>query len=173
MDSFKTYRLSQVTLSNDGQKMKHFALVDNWGYIYTEKEIRELQDKIDSFYAVENIDILIINQNKRTDLEDTLRNYAANYDQSLIKNDEGLFVLPKSVYKYKTFNPEKRNWSFKCNWCGEKVSSIDDDKYYTLNNSIFEISMERACAEVCAELIWYDKIKEWIYDRGYKDFFSF
>lgn len=161
------------SLTEKGQESKHFALVDNKGYIYTEKEVHELLDKIKGFYEVENVNILINNHNKLTYLEGILQNYAANYDQTILTTDDGLFELPQPHYKCKTFNPEKRNWSFTCNWCGEKVSSKKDDKYYTLNNSIFDVNMERACTETCAKLIWYDKIKEWVYDREYEEFFSF
>lgn len=150
----------------------HHAFMDGHGYIYTLQELKELYAQVKSFYEIEDIDVMIERGNRMKTLEYRLENHAANYSQEMPQKIDGLFQLPNPIYKYKKFNPDKKKWSCKCNWCGTKVSSEDYEGYFTLNNFVFDISMERACSDDCAKLIWKDKLKEWIYDNDYQEFFS-
>lgn len=166
---FTGYSVTPISLV--GSEEEHFAVMDNYGHITTKKELNEILDAVKSFYTGENVDVAIIKHNKQKDLHNKLDNYCQNYSQQVDKDSNGLYNLPTPNYKYKQFNPEKRDWSCTCNWCGNKVSSKEDDGYYTIYNSTFNIVNERACTKACIELIWKDKLKEWIYDNEYQEFF--
>lgn len=167
----EVYFVSPIHLKIDGKEERHYALYDQRGHLYSKQDVSELWDAIKSFYGLENIEEWIDQQNKLKSLRGRLKSNAANYSSTVRQNENGLYELPEPNFKYKLFNREKREWSCKCNWCGEKVSSKEHEGYYTLNNSIFEIHFERACSEVCVRLIWQDKVKEWIFDNNYQEFF--
>lgn len=162
---FTTITLRKVVLNRGGKEEEHFALEDNYGYLYTKDEFNELVNKVKSFYELDGMDELLQKDNKYIDL----LNSGISINQ---QNEEGLYELPKIEYTYKAFDPEKKHWSCKCGWCGVKVSSKTDAGYYTMTNQTFDIVWERACSEECAELIWKEKVKEWIYEKGYQDFFA-
>lgn len=166
MDKHTAYMLTQVTVNDE----KHIA-VSNGHYLCTKEEIKKLMDTIQSFYSIENIDDMIIHHNKKQHIYNRLGNYYHNHSIDFLYSD-GLYEIPPTTYKYKQFNPKKRHWSCNCGWCGNRVSSKNDDGYFTLNEIIFDIDIERACSEDCAKLIWKEKIKEWIYKNDYQDFFS-
>ncbi|WP_369355871.1 hypothetical protein [Lysinibacillus capsici] len=164
----KVYTVTTVVVDNK----EYNAIQDNQGFIYTKKQIDELLNSVSDFYNIKNSDEEIARINKHTKLEYTLQNYQEKYSKECEETLEGLFKLPAPIYKYKPFNLDKRSWSCTCNWCNTKVSSEKDDGYFIVNNPIFDISLEHACSEECAELIWKDKVKEWIYDNDYQAFFS-
>jgi len=164
----KFYTVAPVVFDNKAYN----ALQDNFGNIYTKKQVDELLNSLADFYSIENIDEEIDYTNNRNRLEQILKNYQANYSQEYKETSEGLFELPAPVHRYKKFNSEKRNWSCTCKWCNTTVSSKTDDGYFIINDNIFEMSLEHACSEVCSALIWKEKVKEWIYKHEYQQFFS-
>lgn len=169
--SYNSYFITPIYLDTDGKEETHYALHDGRGTLYSKSDLTDLLNKIKSFYELENIEELVNQENKLSYLEIKMENYAANYSRMVHRNENGLYEMPEPDFKYKPFKPEKRHWSCKCHWCGEKVSSKEHKGYYTLNNRIFDIHFERACSEICAKLIWKDKLKEWIFDNKYQDYF--
>ncbi|MGK8429884.1 hypothetical protein [Bacillus cereus] len=83
------------------------------------------------------------------------------------------YLIPKARYTYKEFNGDKRNWSFKCDWYGEKVSSKTNEGYYSAYDCNFKgNSFNRGCSEDCAKLIWKDGFKHWAHEHGDSKFFE-
>lgn len=164
------FRTVEVQVKEDNGEIKSYhCLGDEKGYIYPKEIVQDLFEQVKDFYErYDNIE-LVDEGNKQQELEHYLSTIHG-FGQ-IKKHENGKYLIPESKYKYKKFNPEKRDWSFKCHWCGDKVSSKTEPGYYTINDFYFGISMERACSEDCAKLIWKDGIKNWINENGYTKYF--
>ena len=172
----------QITVKkDDGTEKELFAFQDNSGFVLTKKQLvdkenslMEILEKAIEFYTSEEVEEWIDKTNTETKIE---LYSSMNFKVDFHKNEKGKFVIPKTNIKYKKFKPDlKRDWSFKCGWCGKKVSSKTDNGYFSidfpsipdLNNKPFE----RGCTEECATHIWKDSFKNWIHQNDYQDFFE-
>lgn len=167
----KIFQPTKVQVNKEnGQAVDCFCLTDNRGYIYTKAEVQELFERIEKFYSFSDVDEMAKKSNERRRMDETLSIYGSTRDMEL--NEHGKYKIPPAVYKFKKFNPDKRNWSCKCGWCDKKISSKVDTGYFTLNDYVFELHFERACSEACAELIWKDGVKNWVHDNGFGEYFE-
>lgn len=90
--------------------------------------------------------------------------YILTKEEYLDKLEKTKIILQKACEFYEG-DDLKRNWSFKCDWCGNKVSSKTDKEYYSLRfpqlpHKIERNSFERGCTKECATHIWFDLFKE-------------
>lgn len=165
----KFYRVIPVEVQEDnGESRVYSCLADERGTVYSKEDVKALFEEIKEFYVREdmpNID----DYNKHMQLLDYMRCVSI----SLEEDETGKYLIPKARYTYKKFNSDKRNWSFKCNWCGEKVSSKTDEGYYSAYDRNFKVdNFDRGCSEDCAKLIWKDNFKHWAHEHGYSKFFA-
>ncbi len=134
---------------------RYFTLIDNYGHFIPTKDMLKLADKLREFSSLENIDEELEKENTKQYLSSHL---------GLQKNEEGLFVIPEDFVKVerREFNSEKRNWSFKCGNCSEKVGSKTDQYYYSVYLSHYQMQLsqqERACSPECSNVIAKDMVK--------------
>lgn len=163
--------LTPVILEKDGEAKEYFALQDGEGNIFSEKDFQELIKKVQPFYSIENIEEMIQEDKNRSYIEMKIRNYCQNYSIDIPAQKDGLFQIPEPRYNFKEFKTDKRHWSCKCEWCGNKISSKMDKGYYLISNGVFKVN-ERACSVDCVNLIWKDVFKKWIHENGYQKYFE-
>lgn len=149
---FKTaLMVTEVTVEDK----RYFTLVDNYGRYIPTKDMLKLADKLKEFSSLENIDEELEKENTKQNLSEYI---------GLQENEEGLFVIPEDFVKVerREFNSEKRNWSFKCGNCSEKVGSKTDQYYYSvyLSHSFILSKQDRACSPACSNVIAKDMVKE-------------
>jgi len=166
--------------SPDGKEEMIYVLENNFGFpltkeeFYKEKEfLIDFLKKAEESYNNPNIEIYL----------QILKTEANLYYTGFKKNENGKFVIPEPKeynIKCKKFNPNKQKWSFKCGWCGKKVSADIQDYYYVIFLDYIshfgtpdDKRWERGCSKECAAYIWYDLHKDWIYEKGLKDYFEF
>lgn len=146
------YRVIRVEVKEDnGESREYSCLANERGNVYSREDVKALFEEIKEFYMCEdmpNID----DYNKHMQLLDYMRYVSI----SLEEDEMGKYLIPKAWYTYKKFNSDKRNWSFKCNWCGEKVSSKTDEGYYSVYDRNFKV----------------DNFKHWAHEHGYGKFFA-
>lgn len=164
------FRAIPVDIQEDnGESKEYHCLADERGYVYPKEVVQHLLEQVKDFYEREDATEMLIDHNKVKELEDISRMERSKFSQ----NESGKFILPPADYKYKVFKTDKRHWSITCGWCGEKVSSKDEEGYYFINNTRFNLSIEYACSEDCSKLIWKEGVKNWIHENGYQKFFVF
>jgi hypothetical protein len=124
----------------------------------------EMIDLAKKFYDSADVDEFIKEENKRASvIQHHLFHYVAEVD--------GKYLLPLPDYKEKKFKTDKRHWSFTCTWCGKKVSSAEQEKYYNFTLYLDKKYVERCCSKECIELAWYEIVKEEIYRNNFQDYF--
>jgi len=166
---------------NDGTKSEAIVFQDNRGLIFTEEEFqekkREMEEtfkKASEAYERNDIDNWIDRTNKTKLLEQYVH---LSYELDFLKDENGKYKIPSSNVNHKNFNSEKRNWSFTCDWCGEKVSSKTEKSYYSLKVphlvNFSEVSFPRGCSQICADHLWRDLFKDWIHTNGFDDLFDY
>ncbi|MEX3624912.1 hypothetical protein [Viridibacillus arvi] len=149
----------------------YFCLTNERGTIYSKDEVLALFEQVKDFYEREDSNELVAEFNKRTDLNVYIHEFASK-SEKFVKNENGKYQLPPAIYTFKKFDLDKRDWSCKCNWCGEKISSKVDTGYFKLHSPLFNIIAERACSEDCAKLIWKEAVKNWIHEKGFENYFE-
>ncbi|OQR53434.1 hypothetical protein [Bacillus sp. CDB3] len=165
----KFYRVIQVEVEEDnGESREYSCLADERGTVYSKEDVKALFEEVKQFYMREDMpNIDDYNKDKK------LLDYMRCVSISLEEDEMGKYLIPKARYIYKKFNSDKRNWSFKCDWCGEKVSSKTNEGYYSAYDRNFKgNSFDRGCSEDCAKLIWKDNFKHWVHEHGYSKFFA-
>lgn len=164
----KFYRVIQVEVEEDnGESREYSCLADERGTVYSKEDVKALFEEVKEFYMREDMpNIDDYNKDKK------LLDYMKCVSISLEEDEMGKYLIPKARYTYKKFNSDKRNWSFKCDWCGEKVSSKTNEGYYSAYDRDFKgNNFDRGCSEDCAKLIWKDNFKHWLHEHGYSKFF--
>lgn len=164
------YRAMPVAIQEDnGESKEYLCLADERGFVYSKEAVLQLLEQVKEFYEREDATTLLADHNDVRRLEDTL---STLWGIKFTQNENGKYTIPPANYKYKVFKTDKRHWSITCGWCGEKVSSKDEEGYYSMHNSHFSLVFERACSEDCAQLIWKEGVKNWIHENGYQKFFD-
>lgn len=166
------YRVVEIEEEKNGKFITHKGLADEQGYLYSREEVNDLINTIKDFYSLNNNHEIIDTLNIQEKLKDYLDMLEGLDKLEIVKSDNGKYNIPHVNYKYKEFNPNKRNWSFQCGWCGTRVSSKIDKSYYSLHSNGLGISMERGCSINCINLIWKDEFKKWINSNGFNNYFN-
>ena len=160
------FTTAEIQIKEDNGEMGNYrCLVDGHGYIYTKDVVQDIFEQIKDFYERNDINDIVIECNDEEAIEGYLNETYRL--KGVKKHEDGKFLIPEARFKHKKFNPEKRDWSFNCHWCGNKVSSKTDKDYYVVNDYRLDIGVERACSEDCARLIWKDGFKNWVNEKGY------
>ncbi|SDJ74053.1 hypothetical protein [Salimicrobium halophilum] len=172
---------SSVSAKSEKGNEELFVFEDEAGFILTkdqvihgEHSLMDIINKAIAFYDAEGAQEWIERVNKIK----AIKYFSSmSHDEDFKQNENGKFIIPEVNMRYKEFRSNlKRDWSFKCDWCGKKVSSKTDTHYYTLNfpqiPGLMSDYFKRGCSEVCANSIWKDEFKKWIYDNEYQDFFE-
>lgn len=163
------YRAMPITVQKDnGESKEYLCLADERGIIYSKKDVLLLLEQVKEFYELEDATEMLIDHNKASELDEIIR-YISKV--KFTKNKNGKYLIPPANYKYKVFKTDKKHWSIKCGWCGEKVSSKIEEGYYSITHTHFNL-YERACSEDCAQLIWKEAIKNWIHENEYQKYFE-
>lgn len=164
------YRAMPVTVQEDnGESKEYTCLADERGFVYAKEDVLRLLEQVKEFYEREDATEMLIKHNKQRELEEMIR---MEFKVKFLRNESGKYMLPPADYKYKVFKIDKKHWSIKCGWCGERVSSKDKEGYYSIHNGRFNVVFERACSEDCAKLIWKEGVKNWIHENGYQKYFD-
>lgn len=140
--------------------------------------VEETDEIIDVLYFRDNMGNMIDKETALLYIDRLLKFYNSNCAEIEINNNylqtQMLYwgINPKDifyntyykeqVYYFKAFRKNlKRNWSVKCAWCSEKVSSKEHAGYWLLRKQsrVFrdydlELDVYRACSEDCAKLLW-------------------
>ncbi|WP_078557122.1 hypothetical protein [Bacillus alkalicellulosilyticus] len=151
----------------NGEAEQLYALSDNQGIIFTKDEILPYLEKVMKFYQMSEMDEWIKKENIKQEFYTFI---SSQTHLSFPEHGEDKYGLPYPQYRQKSFSSE-RNWSCKCEWCGIRVSSKEKEFYYTLNDSTLNLGIERACSTDCATLIWKEAARNFVYARGWQDFF--
>src|SRR5699024_9160471 len=125
------YRVIEVEEEKNGKFITHKGLGDEQGRFYTLEEVKELINTIKDFYSLENNREIVDTINLQKKLKDYIDMLEQLDGFRIVINKNGKYNIPEARYKYKEFNPNKRNWSFQCGWCGTRVSSKTDISYYS------------------------------------------
>ncbi len=169
---------SSILISSpDGKEERIYVLKDNQGFILTKEEFyKEKESIIDFFEKAEKA----YNDPEIYSFLIWLNTASRLYRDGFRMNENDKFVIPEPNIKYKEFDPNKRKWSFKCSWCGKKVSSDKQKYYYSIlfNKTLYHFPAlecepcERACSKECATHVWHDVYKNWIHENGLEDYFE-
>ncbi|MGE7932347.1 hypothetical protein [Viridibacillus arvi] len=174
--SSKVYRVMPIGVEqSDGEYKEYLCLANERGRVYSKEEMMELFETLKEFYermGPGDSNELLEDYNKRVKLDEYVHALGSYGGITMNLNEDDKYQVPPAIYKFKKFNPDKRNWSCKCNWCGEKVSSKIDEGYYKIHYVHFNINSETACSEDCAKLIWKEGIKNWVQENGYQKYFE-
>lgn len=165
------YHAMPINIQEDnGESNEYHYLADERGNVYSKEEVLLLFEKVKEFYnredSYERVSYLI----KRKEVAESLTRITSPW--KILLNENGKYLIPAAEYKYKEFDKDKRDWSCKCGWCGNKVSSKTDKAWYSVHSFYLGIISERACSEDCAQLIWKEGVKNWIHENGYQKFFD-
>jgi hypothetical protein len=153
-------RFSSILITeDDGSEKELYALTGEHGYIFTKEEIIFVIEKALEFYDREDSKDWIDLQNRKS-------RYYAHFEE----NENGKFIFPQPEIERREFKKD-HNWSCKCEWCGNKVSSKEHEAYYLVQGRLFKFQ-ERACSIECGSLIWKDRVKNWLYEREDDDLFE-
>lgn len=163
------YHAKTVSILDNGESKKYSCLSDERGFVYSKEEILLLFEQIKEFYEHENTDELVKSHNRLVEISNKLHEFTKEVTVS--KNNK--YLIPPAQYKYKEFKQDKKDWSCKCGWCGNKVSSKTDKGWYSIHNFYLRIISERACSENCAQLIWKESVENWIHENKYQEFFDY
>jgi hypothetical protein len=148
--------LGQAILSDDETNKQEDLLYfyDASGFTVDKEKAFEIITKLLKFYKHEDADKFIQENNK----EQAIYHLGVNQDDIYTNH------LGNKVYYFKPFRKNlKRNWSFTCAWCQQKVSSKDSEGYYMIhspNYSLQRLNYERTCSEDCAKLLWKEGYNE-------------
>ncbi|MCM3593633.1 hypothetical protein M4D58_23715 [Brevibacillus borstelensis] len=129
--------------------------------IMEQEEAKDVLAKLIKGYKNEDVNKSIKEHNKERQL------LHAGFD---FENQGRYYRFNHPVYSKKEFRKDlKRNWSFKCGWCGKKVSSEFPQEYYTIMEYSLEgtTGFERGCSEVCIKHIWDELLTNWLKEHGY------
>lgn len=170
-----------VDVEVDGVEKGLIAFQDKHGFILTKEKLIEARNelievikKADEFYAMEGIEESIRKENIKT----SISIYSSmSFDVDFTQNENGKFMIPNANLQIKQFRSDlKRNWSFKCGWCGQKVSSKTDKSYYSIDfphiHSLEHDTFERSCSKECGQHIWNEVLRNWIFNNKYQDMFE-
>jgi hypothetical protein len=128
------------------------------GMILTTEEALVIIEKLLSTYNSDDVDEIIENTNEYQKVIN------AGFD---FESKGRYYRFNNLVYSRKEFRRNlKRDWSFKCGWCGRKVSSKTDKEYYQLC-TMTDFPFERACSEVCIQHIWDELLMDWLNKNGF------
>lgn len=124
------------------------------------KEASELINQIINTYSKENI-------NEQIDLYNQVQRLLnSGFD---FRRAGRYYRFNDKVYEQKEFRTNlQRDWSFKCSWCGKKVSSKTEVEYYSmvLESSRFAPDFKRTCSEACVQLLWDEWLKNWLKENN-------
>lgn len=141
-----------------------FLMVDNHGYILPKEKFLEFMKRAALAYESKDIDDFIFFHNFKTD-----------YPRFLTEKVDGKYILPTPNHSRKEFRKDiKQDWSFKCAWCEEKVSSKTDTSYFVLRESLDPYDMTevhgRFCQEACADNYWYEQVIQFVMAKKVSDY---
>ncbi|MEX3914313.1 hypothetical protein AB4672_21305 [Bacillus paralicheniformis] len=140
------------------------------GTICDRKEALMIIDGLKRFYNQgEKLDEEIENFN----LKNKLREYLSVMEHIKVEFKDNQYHIAVPSFLFVKFNLDKRHWSFKCGFCGRKVSSKTDEGYYktynvkigrnfTWKHQETDHTEDRACSKGCARGIWLDDAKQWV-----------
>lgn len=141
-----------------------FLMVDTHGFVMPKEDFQEFVRRANLAYEAQGIDNFI-----------QFNDFKTTYPRFITRKVDGKYLLPKPVYHKTEFRKDiKKDWSFKCAWCKEKVSSKTDTTYFVMRESFDPYEMEevngRFCQEACAENYWYEKTIEFVMDKKMTDY---
>lgn len=174
--------LEKVIVNEDGENKEALLFRDGQAYILERTEALEVIEKLRLFYEHSNnetVDSYI----EKNNINSRVINYGIDFP---LNENTNKYQIPKpnNFINAKRFRKDlKRQWSFTCSWCGNKVSSKEDlnKQYYTLgglpynilvDSEIYDDSFIRGCSKACAESLVKDYFKRWIHEKGYKKYFE-
>ncbi|MED1472686.1 hypothetical protein [Bacillus salipaludis] len=153
--------MNRATIQNDdGTEEDVLYFRDNHGYLTDKETALKYIEKLRRFYEYQDVEKWIEDSNR----EQKLENFPIDFNDIYLNKQ-----FKEKVYYYKPFRANlKRDWSFKCDWCGTKVSSKTDKGYFLINSHTridHELDGYRACSENCVKLLWKEKFNEYMKNK--------
>lgn len=141
-----------------------FLMMDNNGFILSKEKFLDFVNRASLAYDSEDIEGYI-----------KFHNFKTTYPRFLTEKVDDKYVLPEPTPRQKEFRKDiKQDWSFKCAWCEEKVSSKKDTEYVILRESFDPYDMTevqgRFCQDACAENYWYEQAIQFVMDNKMTDY---
>ncbi|KOO48774.1 hypothetical protein [Viridibacillus arvi] len=166
-------RVVTIEENIDGEIKEYKCLADgSTGRYLSREEALQVFGEIKEYYSKSNYIETNDDLEKKESLDYFLAAMNGSYDINFKKNLNGKYDIPKIKHIFKTFKPNKRKWSCKCEWCGQKISNTEDEGYYRVHQQQISWEFEKACSVECGDLIWKETIKNWIKSEGYTKFFN-
>lgn len=141
-----------------------FVMMDNNGFMLSKEKFLEFAKRASLVYESEGIEDYI-----------HFHNFKTQYPRFLTEEVDGKYLLPRPAISEKEFRKDiKQDWSFKCGWCEDKVSSKTDTDYVTLRESLDPYEMKevhgRFCQKACAENYWYETVIQFVMAEKVTDY---
>lgn len=146
-------KYTQITETSCGP-----MLVDQDNMLLSRRDAIEYLQQILNSYDKKEIDEMLEESNK------VQRVYNSGFE---FDGKGRYFRYGWSVYEQKKFRKSrKRDWSFKCSWCQQKVISQDEAVYYLVKGNNTPIDYQRTCSEACVQLLWDEWLKGWLKENN-------
>lgn len=137
-----------------------YVMVNTHGYVMPPEMFQDFMEKATRAYGAEGM---------KDEID--FHNFKKEYPLFLTQEVDGKFVLPAPViHKIGFRNDLKKDWSFTCSWCEDKVSSKGNEFYYEVDKHLDDIGLTwiqgRFCQEACAEHYWYEQAIDLIKEKN-------
>lgn len=142
------------------------------GKYLSKEEALQVFSEVKEYYNKSNYLEINDDLERKEYLDHFVESMNSSYDNFFKLNSNEKYDIPKMTHKFKTFKPNKRKWSCKCEWCGKKISNTEVDGYYSVHQAQISREYEKACSVECGDLIWKEIIKSWIKSNRYTKFFN-